>query len=91
VCDFRAYCGGCRARALSYLDDFQAGDPGCIHNQHVWEEVAGRDGEQNPFVILGQHSPADSHLAGVTGGALASHRTEQLVHEAQAFIDPLDL
>jgi len=39
VCHYRHYCGGCRARALSYTDDIQAGDPGCIFNQHEWEEV----------------------------------------------------
>lgn len=68
VCDFRAYCGGCRARALSYLDDLQAGDPGCIYNQRVWDEVAGRAQPQSPFLILGQHSPAEPHRAG-PGGA----------------------
>ncbi len=41
VCDFRPYCGGCRARALNYLGDLQAGDPGCIYNRHLWEEIAG--------------------------------------------------
>jgi radical SAM protein with 4Fe4S-binding SPASM domain len=34
-CDFRASCGGCRARALAYTSDITAGDPGCIYNQ--WE------------------------------------------------------
>jgi len=39
VCDFRHYCGGCRARALSYTGDMQAGDPGCPYNRHEWEEL----------------------------------------------------
>jgi radical SAM protein with 4Fe4S-binding SPASM domain len=40
VCDYRPYCGGCRARALSYTGDIQAGDPGCLFNYHLWEELA---------------------------------------------------
>ena len=42
VCDYRHYCGGCRARALAYTGDIQAGDPGCIYNHHVWEELTNR-------------------------------------------------
>ena len=32
-CDFQAYCGGCRARALAYTGDIKEGDPGCIYNR----------------------------------------------------------
>lgn len=39
VCDYRHYCGGCRARALAYTSDLQAGDPGCVFNIHEWQEV----------------------------------------------------
>ena len=39
VCDYRHYCGGCRARSLAYTDDIQAGDPGCIYNAPLWDEV----------------------------------------------------
>ena len=39
VCKDRAYCGGCRARSYAYLDDIRAGDPGCIHNQALWEPL----------------------------------------------------
>jgi len=39
VCDYRVYCGGCRARALAYTGDIQAGDPGCTFNQSLWEEL----------------------------------------------------
>lgn len=42
VCDFRVYCGGCRARADSYTGDVQAGDPGCIYNEHMWKEILER-------------------------------------------------
>jgi radical SAM protein with 4Fe4S-binding SPASM domain len=40
VCDYRNYCGGCRARSLAYTGDATAGDPGCSFNHHVWDEVA---------------------------------------------------
>jgi radical SAM protein with 4Fe4S-binding SPASM domain len=40
VCDYRHYCGGCRARALSYTGDIQAGDPGCTFNYQEWQELA---------------------------------------------------
>jgi radical SAM protein with 4Fe4S-binding SPASM domain len=40
VCDYRAYCGGCRARAYAYTGDITAGDPGCRYNLHEWEELA---------------------------------------------------
>jgi len=47
VCDYRCYCGGCRARALAYTGDIQAGDPGCLYNLHEWQElVASRPLEQ---------------------------------------------
>jgi len=81
VCDFRAYCGGCRARAQSYLDDAQAGDPGCIYNQHVWEEVVRNAGKQDELSVLGQHDHVDSLLAGASGGALTSANTDQLVRD----------
>lgn len=41
VCTDRTYCGGCRARALAYLDDIRAGDPGCARNQQLWDELVG--------------------------------------------------
>lgn len=82
VCDFRAYCGGCRARALSYLDDLQAGDPGCIYNQHVWDEVVRNAGQDNMLVGLGQHAPVDSHLAGVTCGTATIQNADRAVRES---------
>ncbi len=86
VCDFRAYCGGCRARSLSYLDDVQAGDPGCMYNQHAWDEVLRKVPAQNELVILGQHDRADSFLAGATGGAVTIANTERLVRDTLATI-----
>ncbi len=31
-CDYRYYCGGCRARAYGYTSNYLAPDPGCIKN-----------------------------------------------------------
>jgi radical SAM protein with 4Fe4S-binding SPASM domain len=39
VCDYKHYCGGCRARSVSYTDDIQAGDPGCVYNFREWQEL----------------------------------------------------
>lgn len=44
VCDYRHYCGGCRARALAYTGDIQAGDPGCVYNYHQWQELTANNG-----------------------------------------------
>jgi radical SAM protein with 4Fe4S-binding SPASM domain len=33
TCNYRYYCGGCRARAYSYSNDYLAPDPGCILNK----------------------------------------------------------
>jgi radical SAM protein with 4Fe4S-binding SPASM domain len=40
VCDYRSYCGGCRARAYAYTGNIRAGDPGCVFNRHQWEKLA---------------------------------------------------
>lgn len=50
VCDYRNYCGGCRARSLSYTGDITAGDPGCSFNFHEWKEIS--DTLESPFRIL---------------------------------------
>jgi radical SAM protein with 4Fe4S-binding SPASM domain len=81
VCDFRAYCGGCRARALSYVEDVQAGDPGCIYNQHVWEEVVRNAEKRNELVVLGQHNRVDSLLAGASSGTITTTSTDRLVRD----------
>ncbi len=39
VCAFRAYCGGCRARADAYFGELHAGDPGCIFNEKHWDQL----------------------------------------------------
>jgi radical SAM protein with 4Fe4S-binding SPASM domain len=33
TCQYRYYCGGCRARAYGYFNDYLAPDPGCILNK----------------------------------------------------------
>ena len=37
-CDYRYYCGGCRARAYSYTNDYLQSDPGCINNIELWKQ-----------------------------------------------------
>jgi len=37
-CDYRYYCGGCRARAYGYTGNYLASDPGCINNKEFWEK-----------------------------------------------------
>jgi radical SAM protein with 4Fe4S-binding SPASM domain len=39
VCEYRSYCGGCRARALAYTGDILGADPGCIENERLWERL----------------------------------------------------
>ena len=36
VCEYRAVCGGCRARAYSYFGNYKAADPGCINNKEIF-------------------------------------------------------
>jgi len=38
-CEFRYYCGGCRARADAYFGDPAGPDPGCIFNVDHWEKL----------------------------------------------------
>lgn len=39
TCDYRYYCGGCRARAYAYTGDYLAPDPGCINNKEAYEKA----------------------------------------------------
>ncbi|MEA2054506.1 MAG: radical SAM protein [Candidatus Thermoplasmatota archaeon] len=39
TCDYRYYCGGCRARAYAYTGDYLSPDPGCINNRRLYEKV----------------------------------------------------
>ncbi len=38
-CEYRYYCGGCRARAYNYFGDYLKPDPGCIRNKKYWEKL----------------------------------------------------
>ena len=40
TCEFRYICGGCRARAYAYFNDYLAPDPGCLKGKLSKEEVA---------------------------------------------------
>ena len=51
VCNERAYCGGCRARALAYSDDIRSGDPGCRRNQDMWDQMSLRRGRGKPDLM----------------------------------------
>jgi len=39
VCDFKYFCGGCRARPYGYYGDLTMPDPGCIFNQDAWDAL----------------------------------------------------
>ncbi len=39
-CKYKFVCGGCRARAYAYFNDYMAPDPGCILNKKEWEKIA---------------------------------------------------
>ncbi|MCZ2078141.1 MAG: radical SAM protein [Bryobacterales bacterium] len=60
-CTGRAYCGGCRARAFAYLDDIQAGDPGCVQNRGLWDDLVISEGLVSMEVLTrsGSIDPAD--------------------------------
>jgi len=64
VCDYRAYCGGCRARAFAYTGDITAGDPGCPFNYHEWEELAKQAQRHLPVLSCRTEVTSDD-LAGV--------------------------
>ena len=38
-CEYRYYCGGCRARAYGYTGDYLAPDPGCINNSMIFSRI----------------------------------------------------
>jgi len=75
VCDYRHYCGGCRARAFAYTGDIQAGDPGCIYNYHLWQELTedGGEGVAEPASVTRQAEQLVQLVAsGVLGAAAKS-------------------
>ena len=42
VCEFKHYCGGCRARADAYFGQLNAGDPGCLFNHKHWDALVAQ-------------------------------------------------
>ncbi len=52
-CEYRYHCGGCRARAYTYFDDYLAPDPGCIKNLEHYREVV-----QNSFIDIEEKAPS---------------------------------
>jgi len=74
VCDYRAYCGGCRARALAYTGDVTAGDPGCSFNYHLWNEICQTTPEA--FVILNNVAAAAGADGRVGVAARAAERVQ---------------
>jgi len=57
TCDYRYYCGGCRARADAYFGDLRGPDPGCLLNEAYWRQVADRaDDTDGPVVPPQDHA-----------------------------------
>jgi radical SAM protein with 4Fe4S-binding SPASM domain len=78
VCDYRNYCGGCRARSLAYTDDIQAGDPGCLYNLHEWEEVVGTPEARAQFVsAVALAAAASGEVPGATPSEVHAVRAWQ--------------
>lgn len=48
VCNYRSYCGGCRARALAYTSDITSSDPGCLENEALWERLTSHAQDSSP-------------------------------------------
>ncbi len=42
-CENRSMCGGCRARAYGYFQDYMGPDPGCINNQAAWDQLLAQE------------------------------------------------
>ena len=64
VCAFKAYCGGCRARADAYFGQLHAGDPGCIFNDKHWQTLV----EQGVAVTGDTTDPQQMDLPGMRHG-----------------------
>ncbi len=95
VCDYKNYCGGCRARSLSYTGDIQAGDPGCVYNFREWQELMAANDRLAAAVSAGNGngccsgngcgSPRTGHVLGafmgLAGGGCGTdpQRSAQLI------------
>jgi len=87
VCDYKFYCGGCRARALAYTNDIQAGDPGCIYNHHQWQELIDGLERREAVVSMAQSAGGDGDALRSTlvqiAGALTAVRPAVQAGELQ--------
>ena len=45
-CEYRNYCGGCRARADAYFHRLDQADPGCIKNLDAWRKIIQNGGSE---------------------------------------------
>jgi len=43
ICEYRAVCGGCRARAYGYFGNYKAPDPGCINNRDIFLKLIKKE------------------------------------------------
>ena len=39
ICEYKALCGGCRARAYTYFGNLKVPDPECIFNKEYYYET----------------------------------------------------
>ena len=42
TCRYKYICGGCRARAYNYFNDYLASDPGCIYAKNSWLKILNK-------------------------------------------------
>jgi radical SAM protein with 4Fe4S-binding SPASM domain len=95
ICDYRHYCGGCRARAFAYAGDLQAGDPGCVYNYHQWQELSNGTAQSRAAKAL---SPADAaigtnqlvQLVAATGAVRAAAESGQVTDLSEAEVREAD-
>jgi sulfatase maturation enzyme AslB (radical SAM superfamily) len=67
VCEFKHYCGGCRARADAYHGVVSAGDPGCVFNQRHWDKLIGQgvEEEERAAALRGMADSEETHASRV--------------------------
>ncbi|MHA2353232.1 MAG: radical SAM protein, partial [Candidatus Thorarchaeota archaeon] len=59
-CEDRNVCGGCRARAQGYFNDYLGPDPGCINNRDAWQSLIPRRTKKHSLPLV---SPLPSKAA----------------------------
>ena len=68
-CDYRHYCGGCRARADAYFGQLDGADPGCSNNLEDWQKLVdesdvndGQDFVEGPMAGDGEDERTESYI-----------------------------